>query len=104
MPYEYVPAYLAFLVSVASVAGGRTRDSWIAALAGWFLIHGHACFLFFVPVLSLAAVAAAGAACAAADDWPRPRRRVWLPVAVISAVFALPIAAELTAALARELR
>jgi hypothetical protein len=52
MPYEYVPAYLAFLVAVASVAGGRSGDCWIAALSGWFLIHGHACFLLIVPVLS----------------------------------------------------
>jgi hypothetical protein len=96
MPYEYVPAYLAFVVSVASVAGGRTRDSWIAALSGWFLIHGHACFLLFVPLLGLGAVAVRLAPHLKRRTWPRPERRVWLPVAVISAVFALPIAAELT--------
>ena len=95
MPYEYVPAYLAFLVSVASVAGGRTRDSWIAALAGWFLIHGHACFLFIVPVLSLGAVAIRLAPHVRRRTRPRPGRRVWVPVAMISAVFALPIAGEL---------
>ena len=93
MPYVYVPAYFAFVVAIASVAAGGVRDAWIAALAGWFLIHGHACFLFFVPVLSLAAVAAL--------LWPRlrsgPRLRwqTWLPAVVISAVFALPIVAEL---------
>jgi hypothetical protein len=95
MPYEYVPAYLAFLVSVASVAGGRTRDSWIAALSGWFLIHGHACFLLFVPLLSLGAVAVRLAPHARRRAWPRPERLLWLPVAVISAVFAVPIAGEL---------
>jgi hypothetical protein len=95
MPYEYVPAYLAFLVSVASVAGGRTRDSWIAALSGWFLIHGHVCFLLFVPLLGLGAVAARLVPHLRRRAWPRPRRLVWLPVAVISAVFALPIAGEL---------
>ena len=95
MPYEYVPAYLAFLVSVASVAGGRTRDSWIAALSGWFLIHGHVCFLLFVPLLGLGAVAARLVPHLRRRAWPRPGRLVWLPVAVISAVFALPIAGEL---------
>jgi hypothetical protein len=94
-----VPAYLAFLVAISSVAGGRVQDSWMAALSGWFLIHGHACFLFFVPVLSAAALLALA--------WPRRRRlrsslrsfarqrRIWVPVAVISAVFLLPIAVEL---------
>jgi hypothetical protein len=100
-PYAYIPAYFAFIVAIASVAAGRTQDAWIAALSGWFLIHGHACFLLFVPVLSAASLAVAG--------WSRwkerardkeravfspPGPRVWIPVAVISAVFALPIVAE----------
>jgi hypothetical protein len=96
MPYLYVPAYIAFLVAAASVAAGGTRDAWIMTLAGWFLIHGHACFLIFVPVISCAVLAAV--------LWPRrhrlgasarsffaTQRRVWVPVAVISAVFAFPI-------------
>jgi hypothetical protein len=97
MPYVYMPAYFAFVVAIASVAAGRTQDCWLAALAGWFLIHGHACFLIFVPVLACAAVAAV--------LWRRwredaalfspPARRVWIPVAAISAVFALPIVIEL---------
>lgn len=100
MPYVYVPAYLVFVVTIASVAAGRLTDAWIAALSGWFLIHGHACFLFFVPVLSAAALAALA--------WSRRRclwsslrslvlrqRRVWVPVAVISAVFLFPIVVEL---------
>ena len=66
MPYLYVPAYLAFIVAAASVAAGRVRDAWIMALAGWFLIHGHACFLFFVPVISCAVLAAV--------LWPRRHR------------------------------
>jgi len=77
MPYEYAPAYLAFLVSVASVAGGRTRDSWIAALSGWFLIHGHACFLLFVPLLWLGAVTARLVPHVRWRAWPRPERRAW---------------------------
>ena len=89
MPYMYVPAYIAFIVAAASVAAGRARDAWIMALSGWFLIHGHACFLFLVPVISCAVLAAV--------VWPRrhrlgasvrslfaTQRRVWVPVAVIS--------------------
>jgi hypothetical protein len=97
MPYVYIPAYFAFVVAIASVAAGRTQDCWLAALTGWFLIHGHACFLIFVPVLAGAAVAAIlwsrrrdGAAL-----FSPPARRVWIPVAAISAVFALPMIIEL---------
>jgi hypothetical protein len=100
MPYLYVLAYIAFLVAAASVAAGHGRDAWVLALTGWFLIHGHASFLFFVPLICCAALASA--------LWPHRRslgasvrsffatqRRVWVPVAVISAVFALPIVADL---------
>ncbi len=100
MPYMYVPAYIAFLVAAASVAAGGARDAWIMALTGWFLIHGHACFLIFVPVISGAVLAAV--------LWPRRRRlgasvrsffatqrRVWIPVAAISAVFTVPIVVNL---------
>ena len=100
MPYLYVPAYVTFLVAAASVAAGRGGDAWVLALTGWFLIHGHACFLLFVPVISCAVLAAV--------LWPHrhdlgasvrsffaAQRRVWVPVAIISAVFALPIVADL---------
>jgi hypothetical protein len=100
MPYIYVLAYLAFLVAIASVAVGRTADLWIAALAGWFCLHGHACFLLFVPVLTACAVLALA--------WPRRRRlaaalrrfavrqrAAWAPAVAISAVFLVPIVAEL---------
>jgi hypothetical protein len=96
MPYLYVPTYVVFVLAAGSVVAGRARDAWILALSGWFLIHGQACFLFFVPVLTLAVLAAV--------LWPhrrnlrgsvrsffREQRRVWIPVAVISAVFAFPI-------------
>lgn len=101
MPYCLVPAYFAFIVAVASVTAGRGQDAPIAALTGWFLIHGYASFLFFVPLICLAAVAAVA--------WPRRRRlrscalrlarqrRIWVPVLVISVLFALPIALELAA-------
>src|SRR5581483_2957391 len=100
MPYLYVVTYTAFLVAAASVAAGAVRDLWIMALTGWFLIHGHVCFLFFVPVICLAV--------SAAVLWPRRRRlgaalrsffttqrRAWVPVAAISAVFAFPVVANL---------
>jgi hypothetical protein len=96
MPWMYVAAYIAFLVAAASVAAGAARDLWIMTLTGWFLIHGHACFLFFVPVITAAAAAAA--------IWPRGPRaslrafgrpRNWIPVAAISAVFLLPIVVDL---------
>jgi hypothetical protein len=99
MPYVLIPAYVAFLVAIASVAAGRLQDAWIAALAGWFLINGNVAFLFFVPL--------GAAGCLIALAWPRRKRlgaaacsffarrkRVWVPVAVISAVFAFPIAAN----------
>jgi hypothetical protein len=96
MPYLLVMPFLAFVVATASVAAGNLRDAWIAALAGWSLVNGNVAFLFFVPVLA--------AACVVALGWPRRRsllaslrsffatqRRVWIPVAVISALFAFPI-------------
>src|SRR5579859_5282181 len=97
MPWLYVPAYLAFLVAAASVAAGAARDLWILTLAGWFLIHGHACFLFFVPVI-LAAVLATVVWRHGSRGWPKAflRARVWVPVAVITVAFAVPIAVDLT--------
>ncbi len=100
MPYLYVPAYMTFMIAAGSVAAGRAKDAWIFTLSGWFLIHGHACFLFFVPALTVAV--------AAAVLWPRRhrlraslacffrrQRGTWIPVAVISAVFLLPIVIDL---------
>jgi hypothetical protein len=82
------------------VAAGRARDAWIMALTGWFAIHGHVCFLFFVPVITCAVLAAVlwrnrRAPVAAVRSFFAHRRRVWVPVAVISAVFALPIVVNL---------
>ena len=107
MPYLYVPTYILFVLAGASVAAGAGRDVWIFALAGWFLIHGHAAYLFFVPALSVVVLAA--------FCWPRRARilaglrsgrraslgaflarnwRAWTPAAVISAIFLLPIVAN----------
>jgi hypothetical protein len=100
MPYLYVPTYLVFLLAAGSVAAGRVADLWIFALSGWFLIHGHACFLLFVPAITLALLVAA-----AAGHWRAPWRslrsffgqqwKAWLPAAVISVVFAFPIVLNL---------
>ena len=100
MPYMYVLPYMVFVIAAGSVLAGRAQDAWIFALTGWFLIHGHACFLFFVPLLTLAVLAAV--------LWPRrhmlrtsvgsffrEQRGSWVPVAVISAVFAFPILVNL---------
>jgi len=100
MPYLYVPAYITFLIAAASVAAGATRDAWILALTGWFLIHGHVSFLFFVPVIGSVVLAAAlwrrrHGLGAAVRSFFATQRRVWVPVAVISAVFALPVIVDL---------
>jgi len=97
MPYMYVVPYLVFVLAVASVAAGAVRDVWIVTLSGWLLIHGHACFLFFVPLLIACAVVLL-----AWRHGPRAilarftaDRRIWLPAAAISALFLLPIAVNL---------
>jgi len=87
-------------MAAGSVAAGRMQDAWIFALTGWFLIHGHACFLLFVPAVTVSV--------AVAVIWPRRRtlrasasrffrdqRRNWIPAAAISALFALPILVNL---------
>ena len=99
-PNMFVLTYLVFMLSVASVASGHARDLWVLALSGWLLIHGYAPFLFFVPLTVVVAAAIA--------LWPdrrhplvairasiSARRRAWLPVAVISAVFLFPIVLNL---------
>jgi hypothetical protein len=103
MPDVYVPTFLAFVVVSSSVAAGRTRHLWLLAATGWLLIHGHAEFLFFVPVIAAAAAAGAlwparRAPWAAVRQFLRQRRREWVPAAVVSALFALPIAADLATA------
>jgi len=97
MPYMYVIPYLVFVLAAASVAAGAARDVWIVTLSGWLLIHGHACFLFFVPLIVICAVALL-----AWRHGPRATlarftvdRRLWVPVAAISAVFLLPIVVNL---------
>ena len=99
MPYLYVPMYCVFLIAGASVAPDHLRDLWILALTGWFLIHGHACSLFIVPVITAAVVLALAWAhrrtpVASLRRFSR-RRGAWVPVVAISALFALPIVVNL---------
>jgi hypothetical protein len=100
MPYVYVPTYVVFLLAAGSVAAGRLPDLWILALSGWFLIHGHACFLLFVPVITLAVLITLAARHrrgirASIRSFFASQRKAWIPVAVISAVFAFPIVLNL---------
>jgi hypothetical protein len=96
MPYMYVLPYMVFVIAAASVAAGAARDVWIVTLSGWLLIHGHACFLLFVPAITAASVAIVMWRFGWQACLRRFRERwLWLPAAVISAVFLLPIVLEL---------
>jgi hypothetical protein len=99
-PYLYVPTFCVFLIAAASLSAGHSRDAWILALTGWFLIHGQACFLFIVPVILFAVlviliVRHRHAPLAALRRLFRERRGAWIPVLAISAVFASPIVVNL---------
>ena len=100
MPHMYVLPYMVFILAAGSVAAGRAADAWIFALTGWFLIHGHACFLLFVPALTVTVLAAVlwprrHALRSSAGRFFREQRGAWVPVAVISAAFALPVVVNL---------
>jgi hypothetical protein len=100
MPDMYVPTFLAFVAAAASVAAGRTSHLGLLAATGWLATHGHAEFLFFVPLIVAAAAAAAlwpdrHAPWAAVRRFVRRRRSHYLPALAISALFALPIVADL---------
>jgi hypothetical protein len=92
MPMRYFPPFLLLLVGAASVAAGRVADLWVLGLAGGFLVHGHAEFLLFVPVLT-------GVAAFALLRWHRTElrrhKRAWLATLGVLAVFALPIVLNL---------
>lgn len=100
MPYLYVPTFLCFVVSAASVAAGRTRHLWLLAVTGCLLIHGHVSFFLFVLVMAAAAAAAAVFLSAgsppltAVSRFFRERRSHWIPAAVTCVVFAVPVVAD----------
>jgi hypothetical protein len=110
LPYQDVPAFTLFIIAAGSVAAGHLRDSWIATLAGWLLIHRYAVMLLFVPVLAVIVTllrlwwrgsaagrrAGPGETAEAGGVWGGsfPPRKHWVPVLVISVIFALPIALE----------
>jgi len=95
MPHAYTTPLLLLLVAAASVAAGRAGHLWLLVLAGGLLVHGHAEFLFFVPLIAGAALLA---------HW-RQRRRGgagvagdhghWLAATAVLAVFLLPIVLNL---------
>jgi hypothetical protein len=88
MPFVYFAPFLLLLVAAASVAAGRLAHLWLLVLAGGLLVHGHASFLYFVPLIALGALAM---------RWRTLRRepRAWLGAAGVLAVFLLPIVLNL---------
>ncbi|GAA2638288.1 hypothetical protein GCM10010399_84510 [Dactylosporangium fulvum] len=98
MPLLYFPPFLLLLTAAASVAAGRVDHVWVLGVAGGLLIHGHAEFLFFVPVIVGAAVAVLVRRQRrepADDGLFRGHRRAWLLLAGVLALFALPILVNL---------
>jgi hypothetical protein len=92
-PYVYFAPTLLLLVSAAAVAAGRTASVPLLCFAAGLCIHGHAEFLFFAPIMVLAALAGLFA-----PHWRNPQllfrasRRHWLAALAITLVMALPIA------------
>ncbi len=85
MPFVYVPTFVMFLVACASVATGRPTYLWAVAVAGGFLVHGHAVFLLFAPIV-------AGVAVFLLVRKHGFKWREWLPAVGIIAIFLIPIA------------
>lgn len=100
MPLLYFPPFLLLLTAAASVAAGRADHLWVLGLAGGLLMHGHAEFLFFVPVITGTAVTLLihrRRREPADSALSRTYRRAWLLLAGVLAVFALPILVNLIA-------
>jgi hypothetical protein len=98
MPWLYVLPFLLLLTSAASVAAGRVRHLWALALSGGLLVHGHAEFLFFAPVItgvSLGALVYRRWRRHVERGVVRDHRRAWLLALGVAALFALPIAVNL---------
>ncbi|GAA3248439.1 hypothetical protein ACFO1B_39425 [Dactylosporangium siamense] len=97
MPLLYFPPFLLLLTSAASVAAGRADHLWVLGLAGGLLVHGHAEFMFFVPLIAGTAVAALIRRRRRPEPASTGRRRAWLLLTGVLAVFALPILVNLVA-------
>jgi hypothetical protein len=97
MPYVYLAPFLLLLTAAASVAAGRTAHLWLLALAAGLLVHGHAEFLLFVPVIVAVALSALWWRRAPAAPAARSGRsaRDWLLCGGVVALFLLPIALNL---------
>jgi hypothetical protein len=90
MPHLYVAPFLLLLTAGASVMAGRLSHLPLLAVAAGFLVHGHAGFLFFVPVVVGVAVF---------FGWRRrepgdPRPAIYRAAAIVG-VFALPMVVNL---------
>ena len=90
MPLAYFAPFLLLLVAGASVAAGRLGQLWMLVLAGCLLVHGHAEFLFFVPLIAGAALLLCGRRRPASIH-----RSEWLPALAVLAVFLLPMVLNL---------
>ena len=91
--YVFFMVYLAFQVSAASVANGRTSHLGWLALTGGLAVHSHVSFVAFVVPISTYAVARLWMKSGyqvrhlSAED-----RRAWALFAVVVGAFVLPIA------------
>ncbi|HEX6686994.1 MAG TPA: hypothetical protein VF062_29785 [Candidatus Limnocylindrales bacterium] len=96
MPDAYFAPFLLLIVAATSLAAGRAQDLWAVAISGGLLVHGHAEFLFFVPVIVLTAFAALFIGNRIRTGSLRSGgKRDWLVFSGIIAVFALPMVLNL---------
>lgn len=93
MPWVYCAPFLLLLVSAASVAAGRVESCAPFTVAAGLLVHGHACFLFFVPVIGILTLVLflRGKPAESIRGLVRQHRRSLLTSAVVAAVFVFPI-------------
>lgn len=94
-PFLYVTPFGLLVASATAVAAGYTSELWVFVLAGCLLIHGHVSFIMFVGVTAIAV--AAGWSMThrgSAREELAAHRSVLVVVAVIIAVFALPMLIE----------
>jgi hypothetical protein len=95
MPFTYFAPCLLLVVAAASVAAGRLGDLWALALAGGLLVHGHAEFLFLVPLLAGAALLVMYLRSTDRRAIFGQHRRAWARFGGIIALFLLPIVLDL---------